>query len=273
MMAKLIPETQTDWARIDRLATPKSRADLADAQSALLGTGATWSQSSGMLSFEEAAMGSTFSTASSIGDTGCFAYPFVPMTSPRSRKLAKGRRAQLEKMAAANAARQPESPAQAPGSGGEGAAAGAGAAGGDSADVGAETAATSDGSGGAPTTIRPQTSYGELLYRSNQSALCAATDDAESVGSAGSGASFDVRSPRANRGSITARAPLAPQLPQLPSCSPRLRRTCGVYGVSPGRRPGTTGSGRRERVRAPDCGLHEHKPVPPMPVGLLDGAL
>jgi hypothetical protein len=130
-----------------------------------------------------------------------------------------------------------------------------------------------NGSSGVTTPrVRPQTSYGELLYRSSQSTLSVggkgALDTDESVGSV---TTWDVRSPRANKGSMTARAPLAPQLPELPSCTPRLRRTCGVYGLSPGRRPGTTGGGRKERVKAPGCALHEHKPVPPVPLGLLEG--
>ena len=264
MMAKLIPESQTDWARIDRLATPKSHFG-ADEPNAFLSGGATWSQSSGMLSFEAAAAGSTVSSmASSIGDPSCFSYPFVPMTSPRSRKLSKGRRAQLQQMAQANLDSQAS--ARDSSGGGDTPTAGAG---------GADAAEQSDGDGGgngSSPRIRPQTSYGELLYRSSQSTLSVTPKEGvDSLDSRGSVTTWDVRSPQASKGSATARAPMAPQLPQLPSCTPRLRRTCGVYGVSLGRRPGTTGSsrgvgGRPERVRAPGCALAEHKPVPPMPL-------
>jgi hypothetical protein len=272
MMAKLMPESQTDWARLDELATPKSRGGHGDELNAFCGSGASWSRSSGMLGFEAAAMGATVSSmASSIADPSCFAYPFTPMTSPRSRKLAKGRRAQLEQMARANvdsladgdatAASESDAAGNAAGEGGQ--------------SSGAETPAGSEGNGGSGGNTprsRPQTSYGELLYRSSQSALSVGAKGALATDeSAGSVTSWDVRSPRANKGSVTARAPLAPQLPQLPACTPRLRRTCGVYGLSPGRRPGTTGSNRKERVKAPGYALHERKPVPPVPLGLLEG--
>ena len=56
MMAKLIPESQTDWARLDKLATPKSLGGHGAEPNAFLSTGASWSQSSGMLGFEAAAM-------------------------------------------------------------------------------------------------------------------------------------------------------------------------------------------------------------------------
>ena len=87
-----------------------------------------------------------------------------------------------------------------------------------------------------------------------------------------------VRSPQASKGTMSAREPLAPQLPQLPSCTPRLRRTCGVYGVSP-RVPAAAGKkGSAPRLMTPragvrqvkptprKCGLHEMVPVPPMPL-------
>ena len=315
MMAKLIPERQIDWARIDRLATPKSRAGSDDEPNAAWSGGASWSQSSGMLGYETAVMGSTLSSmATSIGDPNCFAYPFVPMTSPRSQKLAKGRRAQLERMARANTERtrpvdadvqvelqmeMPSDPAELgalqrefrtdlaaalgvdPSQVGNVEAqterqaesqpfthgpADGGASSSEDGAVGADTptqsCGTRSGSRGSTPRTRPQTSYGELLYRSSQPTLTVAdgVDTAESVGSGATG-TWDARSPRTKKGSTSARATMAPQLARLPPFTPRMQRTCGVYGISPQYRVVryTTGSGT---VKA----HHEHKPVPPMPV-------
>eukprot|EP01047_Picozoa_sp_COSAG01_P104655 COSAG01_NODE_33949_length_556_cov_0.455142_1_plen_134_part_01 len=134
-------------------------------------------------------MGSTVSSlASSIADPSCFAYPFAPMTSPRSRKLAKGRRAQLEKMARGNDDSAEDGDTTATGEGD--------ATGGEAS--GADTAAGSGGnggSGGSTPRIRSQTSYGELLYRSSQSALSVGTKGALATDeSTGSVTSWDVRS-------------------------------------------------------------------------------
>ena len=255
MMAKLIPERQIDWARIDRLATPKAREG--DEPNTVRSGGATngWSQSSGMLGYET--MGSTLSSMAintPIGDPNYFSYPFAPMTSPRSQKLAEGRRAQLERMTQASAERQAECRTRS--SADEGAT---------SSEGGAATPTQCGGassSRGSTPSIRPQTSYGELLYRSSQVGLTApdGVDTAESTGSVAT-STWDARSPRANKGSITARATMAPQLARLPPFTPRMQRTCSVYGISPQYRVVryTTGSGT---TRA----LHEPKPVPPMPV-------
>lgn len=250
VLAKLAPESQTDWARIDRLATPKSRGDSGTNEpSPFLRTGATWSQSSGMVNLEA---GSTVSSvATSTGGPCSYAFPFTPMTSPRSRKLAKTRRAQLQEMAQKNMEYQAPPRGGAPTAEREG-------------EVESDSGTPDD----APA-IRPQTSYGELLYRSTSNLALSASLDKSSRGSV---VTWDVSSPQASKGSLTARAPLAPQLPQLPACSPRLRRTCSVYGVSPGRsRPRTTTTSRQQsaaqvdRVKPARCALHEHKPVPPMP--------
>ena len=279
-LAKLVPESQTDWERLDRLATPKSRASMGLEPNAFENPGATWSQSSGMGFGTHAGstMGSTMgSMASSIGDG--FAYPFVPMTSPRSRKLASGRREQLAQMAQANAEQQAATDSDAEAD----------------AESGEEPGASSARGGGSPRgtskrsvpSIRPQTPYGELLYRSSANIVADAGLGVSTVESTASAATFEVRSPKGSKGAVRdAREPLAgPQLPQLPSCTPRLRRTCGIYGIFP-RVPAAAASaaGKRKkksvtpRLMTPragmrqvkptprKCGLHEVQPVPPMPL-------
>ena len=78
---------------------------------------------------------------------------------------------------------------------------------------------------------------------------------------------WDARSPQqARRGSTPiAGAPL----PKLPDCTPRLRRTCAVYGVSPRVRLGAAkkkAGGKGGATRAREVELHQMAPLPPMPL-------
>ena len=78
-MKRLAPTSSTDWARIERLATPKSRtrAGLGEAQSS-----AQWSQSSAQWSQSD--MASTLDGSMDWALDQGFDFPFAPATSPRA---------------------------------------------------------------------------------------------------------------------------------------------------------------------------------------------